>query len=119
MCAIPNKVVETVADMVFTKWMCRQGYPSIIHTDGGKEFLNKAARELYYKLDTKGTHTAPAQPQCNVQAEVFNKTLAKYMINVVDKSTLNWEWYLAPLMFCYNTSTTEPSTHHHWNLNIL
>jgi hypothetical protein len=24
--------------------------------------------------------------------------------NVVDETTLNWEWYLAPLMFCYNTS---------------
>jgi hypothetical protein len=22
----------------------------------------------------------------------------------VDETTLNWEWYLAPLMFCYNTS---------------
>ena len=47
---------------------------------------------------------APAHPQCNSQAEVFNKTLAKYMKNVVDESTQNWEWYLAPLMFCYNTS---------------
>jgi hypothetical protein len=46
----------------------------------------------------------PAQPQCNNQAEVFNKMLAKYMKNVVDESTLNWEWYLAPFMFCYNTS---------------
>jgi hypothetical protein len=26
------------------------------------------------------------------------------MKNVVDGSTLNWEWYLTPLMFCYNTS---------------
>ena len=23
---------------------------------------------------------------------------------VVDETTLNWEWYLAPLMFLYNTS---------------
>jgi hypothetical protein len=36
--------------------------------------------------------------------EVFNKTLAKYMKTVVDESTLNWEWYLAQLMFCFNTS---------------
>jgi hypothetical protein len=35
---------------------------------------------------------------------VFNKTLAKYMKTVVDETTLNWEWYLAPLMFSYNTS---------------
>jgi hypothetical protein len=57
----------------------------------GKEFLNKIAAELYNKLDIKRTHTAPAYPQCNSQAEVFNKTLAKYMKDIVDESTLNWE----------------------------
>ncbi len=110
--AIPNKEAVTVADAVFTKWICRYGCPSIIHTDGGKEFINKIAAELYKKLDIKTTHTAPAHPQCNSQAEVFNKSLAKFLKNVVDETTLNWEWYLAPLMFCYNTSyhTTTRST---------
>ncbi len=110
--AIPNKEAVTVADAVFTKWICRYGCPAIIHTDGGKEFLNKIATELYQKLDIKSTHTAPAHPQCNSQAEVFNKSLAKFLKNVVDETTLNWEWYLAPLMFCYNTSyhTTTKST---------
>ena len=42
--------------------------------------------------------------KCNSQAEVFNKTLAKYLKTVVDETNLNWEWYLAPLMFSYNTS---------------
>jgi hypothetical protein len=62
--AMPNKEVETVADMVFSKWICRYGCTSIIHTDGGKEFVNKFASELYEKLDIKGTHTLPAHPQC-------------------------------------------------------
>jgi hypothetical protein len=55
---------------------------------------------------------APAHPQCNSQAEVLNKSLAKFLKNVVNETTLNWEWYLAPLMFCYNTSyhTTTRST---------
>jgi hypothetical protein len=43
--------------------------------------------------------------------EVFIKTLAKYMMNVVDESMLNWEWYLAPLMFCYNSL-------HHRTINM-
>jgi hypothetical protein len=55
---------------------------------------------------------APAHPQCNSQAEVFNKSLAKFLKNVVDETMLNWEWYWAPLMFCYNTlyHTTTRST---------
>jgi hypothetical protein len=66
--AIPNKEAETVADAGFTKWTCRYGCPAIKHTNGGKEFLNKIAAELYQKLDIKTTHTAPAHPQCNSQA---------------------------------------------------
>jgi hypothetical protein len=66
--------------MLFTKWNCRYGCPAIIHTDGGKEFLNKIAAELYTKLGIKRTHTVPAHHQCNSQAEVFNKTLDKYIL---------------------------------------
>jgi hypothetical protein len=74
----------------FTQWW------KIIH--------HKIAAELYKKLYIKTTHTAPAHPQCNSQAEVFNKSLAKFLKNAVDESKLNWECHLAPLMFCYNTS---------------
>jgi hypothetical protein len=35
-CAIPNKEAETVADILFTIWICRYGCPAISHTDGGK-----------------------------------------------------------------------------------
>jgi hypothetical protein len=38
--AIPNKEAETVADTVFTKRICCYGCPLIIHTNGGKEFIN-------------------------------------------------------------------------------
>ena len=79
--AIPYKEAVTVADAIFTKWICRYGCPAIIHTDMGKEFINKITTELYAKLDIKGSKTTPAHPQCNSQAEVFNKTLAKYMKN--------------------------------------
>jgi hypothetical protein len=48
--------------------------------------------------------TAAHHPQCNSQAEVCNKTIAKYLNSFVDKSTLDWEQYIAPLMFSYNTS---------------
>ena len=70
--------------------------------------------ELYKKLDIKGSKTTPAHPQCNSQAKIFNKTLAKYMKTVVDETTLNWEWYLAPLMFSYKTSYHSATKKHHF-----
>jgi len=48
--------------------------------------------------------TSPYHPQCNSQAEIVNKTIAKYLSAFVDDTTLDWEMYLPPLMFSYNTS---------------
>ena len=56
------------------------------------------------KLDVIHATTSPRPPQCNSQAEVVNKTIAKYLSAFVDESTLDWEPYLYPLMFSYNTS---------------
>ena len=102
--AIENKQADTVASEIFTKWICRFGAPIQIHSDGGKEFCNCLADELFQKLQIEHTRTSPAHPQCNAQVEVFNKTVAKYLSSFVNQQTLDWEQYLPMLMFSYNTS---------------
>ena len=59
--------------------------------------------ELWKLIEMKHGRTLAYHPQCNSQVEVANKTIAKYLKRVVDKTTLDWEIYLAPLMFTYNT----------------
>jgi hypothetical protein len=73
-------------------------------SDNGKEFRNKLATELYQRLDIDQTTTAAYHPQCNAQAEVCNKTIAKYLNSFVGETTLDWKQYLAPMAFSYNTS---------------
>jgi hypothetical protein len=101
---LPNKEADTVANAIFDKWYCRFGAPLDIVTDQGKEFCAKLSNELFKRLGTNHFTTSPHHPQCNSQAEVANKTIAKYLASFCDDSTLNWELYLAPLMFSYNTS---------------
>jgi hypothetical protein len=62
------------------------------------------SKELCEKLEIKDTKNSAYHPQCNTQVEVFKKMVQKYLTSVVDPSTLDWELYLAPLMFSYNTS---------------
>ena len=102
--AIENKEAETVAEAIFTKWICRYGSPVELLTDQGKEFCNKLSNELCQLMEIKHGRTSAYHPQCNAQAEVANKTIAKFLRNCVDTSTLNWEKFLPPLMFSYNTS---------------
>jgi transposase InsO family protein len=89
---------------IFVDWICRFGSSVQIHSDHGTEFVNKLNKELFKLLDIKHTTTTPGHPQCNAQAEVFNKTVAKYLSSFVDSSTLDWEQYLPALQFSYNTS---------------
>ncbi len=98
---LPNKEANTVANAIFDKWYCCFGTPLDIVTDQGKEFCEFSPTK---RLGTNHLTTLPHHPQCNSQAEVANKTIAKYLASFCDNSTLNWELYLAPLMFSCKTS---------------
>ena len=102
--AVPDKEALTVTSAIFNRWICRYGTPLEIISDQGREFNNKLSAELYELLQLKHQTTSARHPQCNASAEVCNKTIAKYLNSFVNETTLDWELYLAPLMFCYNTS---------------
>jgi Integrase zinc binding domain/Integrase core domain len=102
--SIQNKNAETVADTIFKEWFCKFGIPAQIHTDGGKEFVNKLSAEMMELMNVAHTKTSPAHPQCNSQVEVFNKTVKKYLASFVDDTVLDWETFLPALALSYNTS---------------
>jgi hypothetical protein len=101
---IANKEAEMVADAIYKDWFAKFGIPAQIHTDGGKEFINKLSAELFQLLNVRHTKTSPAHPQCNAQVEIFNKTVKKFLQSFVDDTTLNWETFLPALAISYNTS---------------
>ncbi len=96
--SIQYKDAQTVAKAIFEQWFCKFGIPAQIHTDGGKEFVNKLLAELCEVLNVQHTKTTPYHPQCNAQVEVFNKTVKKYLASYVDETTLNWEEFLPALL---------------------
>ncbi len=101
--ALPNKEAAMVAEAIFDKWICRFRTPLDLITVQGTEFCARTSQELFTRLGTSHLKTSSHHPQCNSQAEVANKTIAKYLASFCDESTLDWEMYLAPLMFSYNT----------------
>ena len=93
-----------MADAIYKDWFTKFGIPAQIHTNLGKEFVNKLSAELFQLLNVHHTKTLPAHPQCNAQVEVFNKTVKKFLQSFVDDTTLNWETFLPALPISYNTS---------------
>jgi hypothetical protein len=104
--AVENKKGETVAKAIFNEWFCKFSIPAQIHTDSGKEFVNKISNELFQLLNVQHTKTTPAHPQCNTQVEVFNKTIKKYLASFVNDTTLDWENFLPALMLPTTPATT-------------
>jgi hypothetical protein len=93
-----------VAKIIFSEWFCKFSIPAQVHTDGGKEFVNKLSRKFFNLLNAEHTKMTLAHPQCNTQVEVFNKTAKKYLASFIDDTTLDWENFLLALVLSYNTS---------------
>ena len=102
--AIPDKSASTVGSALFSRLLCRHGLPLEIVSDNGKEFCNEIVDTLLALMKIKKTNTTPYHPQTNAQAEVCNKTISAYLKTQVLSSTLDWEQYIASMMFAYNTS---------------
>ena len=104
---IPNKEAETVASAIMDKWIFTFGVPKCLLTDRGLEFNNKVLNALCDQLNISHLSTSGYHPQCNGQAEVFNKSMANYLRKLLDqthRSTLEWEELVGYLQLSYNTA---------------
>ena len=91
---IPDKEASTVAQMILNHWVYQFAPLAQIHTDGGKEFVNKLPAKLFAILDIQHTKTTPAHPQCNAQVENFNRRIKDYLSPYLHDHTLDWEKFL-------------------------
>jgi hypothetical protein len=99
-----TKLPQLWSQLCFQDGFCRHGLPLEIVSDNGKEFCNEIVDTFMKLMDIKKTNTTPNHLQTNTQAEVCNKYIAACLKNKGLSSTLDWEQYIAPMMFAYNTS---------------
>ena len=108
--AIRDKNPTTVAQALLDNYIFVHGVPKLIFSDQGLEWCNEFSRALWDLLNIEHKTTTPYMPSTNAQCEVFNKTLAHFLKTAIlqdNVSTLDWEMYLAPLMFSYNTAVNK------------
>jgi transposase InsO family protein len=106
----PDKSASTVVEAIIDNWINIFAVPKTILSDQGKEFLNNLQAGLWKLLDVEHNTTTPYHPQCNAQAEVFNRTMGHYlraMLIDIDKKAANWELLIGPLMLSHNTAVNK------------
>ena len=100
--AIPNMEAKTVAKYLTREMFFRFSPPEALHSDQGRKFDGLLPKEICRILQIRKSRTSPYHPQFYGLVERLNRTL---MIATSAKDNpLNWEEYLQPICFAYNTS---------------
>jgi hypothetical protein len=107
--AISDRTPETVEKAIFTRWICRYEVPEEIISNREQEFCMEGTAKLYKVMKLT--------PEAGAQFPTFyfqEKTASRNLKQIFELMTTDWEIYLAPLKFSYNTSlnrTFETSPH--------
>ena len=71
---LPSKSAEGVAKFLFDTF-CRHGWPKVIQSDQGREFVNEINTRLFQLTDIQHCVSSAYHPQTNGLDERFNQTL--------------------------------------------
>jgi len=101
---IRNKNAETVARVIVERIVLQWGYPTLILSDGGGEFENELAHELYRILGVHKVKTTAYRPSANGQIENLHRTLNSLLGKIIRENQKDWPQFINHVMFCYNTA---------------
>ncbi|CAN8077309.1 unnamed protein product [Agarophyton chilense] len=92
-----------VATAFLSHWVYPYGMPLYLLTDNGSQFVPKFFSHVCATLGIKHVTTTAYHPQTNGQVERFNRTLLDRLGHYVLENRLDWDDYVEPLVYAYNT----------------
>ena len=108
--AVPDCSAQTTAEALFNEFICKYGVPTVILTDQGTHFLNQLMEAMSKLVGYNHKYSTTYHPQSNGMIERFNATFIPQIAKLQDREDNNWDDYLSPVVFAYNTgchSTTQ------------
>lgn len=94
-----------VAEFIIDRWICQFGGFRVLLSDNGTCYRAQLMKELGRGLGFQQKFTTPINPAVNGLVERFNGTLAMMLKTCLPRSMYsNWDGYIAPLVFAYNSS---------------
>jgi transposase InsO family protein len=99
---IPNKKAATIAGALHSHFFTKFPNPRRIHSDLGKEFVNKVLATMYDFMGVKQSNTTAYHPQGNAYAERLHKFFRHSISSFVNDDQDNWDALIPTLMAVYN-----------------
>lgn len=113
---LKDKSANSVADALF-RHFCHHGFPGVINSDNGSEFLNSVLTKLKENFKIETHLSLPYTPQSNGTAEIGVKIFKTKLLTLLDGNLDHWNriipWVQAITNFSPATrSNIEPSFLH-------
>lgn len=103
--ALPDCTAQTTAQSIFNEYICKYGIPTTILSDQGSHFNNRLMEMMTKLIGYNHIYSTVYHPQSNGMVERFNGTFVPQLAKLQDKENNNWDEYLQPIVFAYNTGT--------------
>ena len=101
--ALRTITAVSVAKAFCKTWVFNYGTPKVLLTDNGAQFTAAFSRNVCRILGIQKVFTTEYHPQANGQAERFNRTIMAAIRNYVSDTQRDWDEWLGPLTYAYNT----------------
>jgi hypothetical protein len=109
--AVPDCSAQTTAEAFFIEYICKYGVPTVVLSDQGTHFHNQLMEAMSKLVGYNHTYSTTYHPQSNGMIERFNATFVPQIAKLQDREHNNWDEFLAPVVFAYNTGTHSTTQH--------
>ena len=99
---LPDKTAASVAQALF-KIFCDMGFPTIIQSDNGKEFVNNILKGIKKISNIDHRLITPYHPRANGLAERNIQTAKQSIFKLLKGREQDWELYVPQTQFFMNT----------------
>ena len=111
--ALRTTTAYTVATAFCDAWVFKYGVPRSLLSDNGPQFNANFFQSVCRVLGITNLYTSAYHPQTNGQVERWNRTIASMLRNYVKEHQDDWDVYVGPLTYAYNsqvhrTTRTKP-----------
>ncbi|CAF1329608.1 unnamed protein product [Rotaria sordida] len=102
--ALSDCSAQTTAQRLFNNYICPYGVPLAILSDQGTHFKNQLMESIAKLIGYNHIFSSVYHPQSNEMIERFNATFVPQIVKLQDLENNNWDEFLSPVVFAYNTS---------------